>query len=242
MHAGHIKRGIGERAWRARGGWIPAVLGILAAGCGVDVHDGVGPRIPMPNVRGTITRQSGGADDVDVELRDAATAEVIAETQTDPDGAFTFADIPAGRWEVKASGEEEGDFDSISWQFDLGGADSTAVIPDLDLHAYAARLDDPPADVRMDSPTPFQPVQFRFTLPEAMRLLEWARVQCFRSQGSTVWESTKATANEVTWNGVASEGDDAGRLIPAGEYYWRVKVRFSDGMEARLERRNLIFE
>jgi hypothetical protein len=92
----------------------------------------------------------------------------------------------------------------------------------------------------LEVPSLFSPLPFHWQLPE--RQVEWARVQLYDAGGGAVWNSSKDPVAEALWNGIGSEGPYAGQAVAAGEYYWRVKMQFPDGLEARLDPRPLTLQ
>ena len=101
--------------WTALGG----VLVVVAAGCNPDVQDGAGPVVPIPNVGGMVVRGVDGADDLEVDLRTADTATVVASTETDGGGSYWFVEVAAGEWEIKVSSDESEDFSAVSREFSM---------------------------------------------------------------------------------------------------------------------------
>lgn len=206
-------------------------------GCTVDVHDGVGPRVPIPNVEGLVVRVDAPAGNLDVDLRDAARATVLASTSTDRDGEFWFADIGTGIWEIKVSGAEEGDFNSVSREFSLEHPESLLTLAPMDVFAYGVTVLEPPDSGVVPKPNPFEPVTFRWILPE--QAVKSARVRLYDGVGQPVWSSPRTLIEEALWNGLGNRGSYDGQLVPAGGYSWCVKMEFQDDLEARTDYREL---
>jgi hypothetical protein len=141
---------------------------------------------------------------------------------------------------VKLSGDESGDFDSVSREFQVVDPEDTLELPPLDIHAYGASVVEPPNDAALPTPNPFQPITFRWTLPDTD--IVWARVQLYTGIGQAVWSSAKEVAAQADWNGVGNEGEYTGRLVSAGTYSWRVKLELAGGLEARLDSRVLVLQ
>lgn len=219
---------------------LPLLMGLPLLACSPDTHDHLGPRVPIPNVTGAVERAGEEGEDLDVDLRDAQTAVVVAAVETDDDGEYTFSDIGAGRWEVKISGGEDGDFDSVSKVFTLSEDTELAVLPTLDIHGYGMLLQAPTAGGSYPVPSLFSPIEFAWTLPS--RSFVSARVQLYDLSGDRVWSSEKAYTETALWNGIGNEGNYAGETVPAGTYYWRVKLELGDETEARTESNALSFE
>ncbi len=231
--------------------WPSGAVNLLMAGllllaclfplaCSPDIQDNVGPRVPIPNVKGAVERDGDEADDVDVDLRDAETAVVVAAVETDDDGEYTFSDIGAGRWEVKISGEEDGDFDSVSKVFTLTQDAELMVLPALDIHAYGIELEVPTKGGAYPIPTLFSPITFAWTSPSRSFLS--ARVQLYDRSGDRIWSSEKEHTESALWNGIANEGEYAGGSVRPGTYYWRVKLELGDETEARTESLTFTFD
>jgi hypothetical protein len=223
--------------WSRRVALIWTIV-LIAPACSVDVQDGVGPSVPVPNVTGQATRAGDAAEDLEVDLRRAEDAVVVDSTSTNGAGEFLFADVTLGEWEVKVSGDEESDFDSVSREFTLAHAGSLVVLPDLDVSAYGTVLLEPQDGSEMPTPNPFQPILFRWTLPD--REVSWTRVRVYDAAGRPVWASEKGVREQAVWNGLGNEGDYDGRLVTAGDYSWRLKLGFPDDLEARVDYRGLV--
>jgi len=207
----------------------------LLPGCGVDVQDGAGPRVPIPNVLGLVRRASAPASGLQVELRTDGGQEV-ASTATDPSGGYGF-DVPtSGAWEIKVSSGRPDDFDSITrgFQFQDPGPLS---LPAVDVYAYGAAVLEPAPDTSVATPSPSQPLIFRWIRPALAGVA--ARVQLFDSAGAAVWYSSSLAADQVAWNGIGNQGGYQGQAVTAGQYSWRVKFVLPDTSQARSATRKL---
>ena len=89
-----------------RAGWVWALNHGRAAaivGCALLCPAGLASAQPSGSVQGTVQDQSGGvAPRVTVQLLDAA-GSIVAATETDRAGSFSFAGIPAGDYTMRAS-------------------------------------------------------------------------------------------------------------------------------------------
>jgi hypothetical protein len=197
--------------------------------------------VPFTNVGGVVKRIDRDGEFLRVVMRvpDTEEEEVVASTVTDDDGEFQFEGIEAGEWEIKVSGDEVGDFHSVTRQFLLEDVNRFYEIPTMDIWAYGAAMLTP-GIVTVEKPTPSNPLVFGFRLPDAE--VEWARVQIY--QGDTwipVWFSDKTLEEEILWDGMGNQGEFADSPVPWGIYSWRVKLGFPDGLEARLPRSGFFF-
>lgn len=217
---------------------VAAVL--CAVGCDVNVGDGVGPRAPIPDVEGTVSRGTSPAVRLDVELRNVATDIKVFETDTNTDGYFGFVDVPSGLWDLRVESEVPGDFASVSRQFYRADGDGRLRIPAFDVFAHGARLTAPVIGASRLAPTPFDPLDFHWTPPAVAGVV--GRVQVTDQAGLDVWKSPSGAADSVRWNGYGTEGAYFGLPIGPGSYEWRVKFDFPDTSEARTERRALRLE
>jgi len=229
-----------------RDSWtIPLVVAFMLTacltGCNVDVQDGVGPRVPFSNVGGVVKRIERDGDNLRIVIRvpDTEEEEVVASTVTDDDGEFQVAVDQPGEWEIKVSGDEVGDFDSVTREFLIEDLNRFYEIPTMDIWAYGAAMLTPGVET-VEKPTPSNPLVFRFTLPDAE--LEWARVQIFEDDSwIPVWISDKSIEEEILWDGIGNQGEFADSPVPWGIYSWRMKFGFHDGLEARLARWRFFF-
>ena len=214
------------------------MLGVM--GCEVDVHDGLGPREPDPNVIGVVLRAGDPAKGLEVDLRTTPDATTTAVSVTDGAGQYCFADVAPGYWEVKVSGNEAEDFHSVSQEFTLAESNAKAFLAELDVSAAGGHLLAPPEGASHPVPTIFAPLTFTWALPE--REIIWARVQIYDQGGDAVWFSDKESASDALWIGRGSEGAYDGTAVPAGHYTWRVKLVMADSSEARFDRQEIILE
>lgn len=226
-----------RRAGRPRRGRSRALIGfivLLLEGCAVDVQDGVGPRVPLPDVEGTVLRASTPASDVDVELHNVATDTKMFDTESDLHGVFRFYAVPGGLWEVRVESDRPGDFASRSRQFYRADGDIKLVVPPFDIFAHGAGLEAPIAGAIVVAPTPFTPLDFYWESPPDSGVL--ARVQIYDDADQDVWRSSWVAADSVRWHGYGTEGSYQGVPVGPGQYEWRVRFQFPDTTEARTER------
>ena len=200
---------------------IGASCALLLPGCGVDVQNGAGPRVPRSGLR--------------VELRNEG-GERISSTVTGASGAYGFSVTGSGPWEIKVAAGVAGDFDSITRSFWLQGSGPTE-LPPLDVYAYGSGLRDPAAGASVTAPSPTQPLTFTWTRPALDGVT--ARVQLFDSGGVSIWNSSWLDADQVGWNGIGNQGGYQGRSVQAGHYSWRVKFNLGDSSEGRTPTRKL---
>jgi hypothetical protein len=210
---------------------------LLANGCDVDVRDGLGPRVPEPDIEGAVLRGSAPAIRVDVELHNVASDAKVFDTSTNRYGLYGFPDVPAGIWEVRVESDVPGDFASVSRQFYRTDSDGQLRLPNFDVSTRGGGLVSPAAGAATIVPTPFDPLDFRWSSPDVAGTI--AHVQLSDSLGQDVWKSSRAMADSVRWYGYGSEGLYENTPVTPGVYEWRVKFEFADTTEARTERRLL---
>jgi hypothetical protein len=206
----------------------------------VDVQDGVGPRVPFPDVAGAALRASSPAPHLDVEIRDPGSGRVVLATASDARGRYAFSGVPAGRWEVKISGAAGGDFASVSREFERAAGQPTHLLPALDVFAFGAAPTAPPDGARLARPSPAQPLYFRWTNPPHPG--RQARVLLYDQRGDPVWSSSRFAADSALWNGVGNQGPYSGALVPAGPYAWRIKFDLPDSVQARTALRAMVLQ
>ena len=197
-----------------------------------------GPQHVVTTATGTVRRAGAEAAALGVDLR-YPDGTVFLDTQTDELGGYTFGYMEPGAWDVKVSGALPGDFDSISYEFEVGGASDPIELPEMDVYAYGAQMLLPDDGGTFVKPGFFTPIEFTWTLPDTD--VAWARVQFYGAADEIVWSSVKAVSEHVIWNGIANEGGQAGQPIPAGDYTWRIKLELGDLLAARLALRGIHF-
>jgi hypothetical protein len=215
---------------------LATLVAAVVSGCSPDFRDGTGPIVPIPNVEGTVTRSGSAAPGVGVALRDS-TGHDMAKTVTDASGNYGFGNVTSGLWQVKVSGREPEDYDSVTRNFQLLSPSLT--LPMLDVSAHGAGATNPAAGATEPVPTPLHPVLFQFNFPSAPPGVT-ARAQVFDSAGKPVWYSGSLKLGESAWNGLGNQGDYQGRVATPGNYTWRLKFDLPDSSEARTALRGLI--
>jgi hypothetical protein len=218
---------------------VVLVTALLLHGCSADIQDGVGPRVPLPNVFGTVTRGGAPAADLELELRTVPDAHTIQTTTSADDGTYAF-EVPEGIWEIKVEGERSDDFDSATREFAVVAGAGQVSVPGLDVHAAGAEPYMPAMGAALPRPTPEEPLAFHWTPPS--RPFDSARVQVFGSDGNAVFYSAESGDSTASWDGTGNQGPFSGVVVPAGSYTWRVKFEMTGDMEARTWNRSLILE
>jgi len=193
------------------------------------MKDGLGPRVPVPNISGRAERDGVFVSGLDVAVRDPA-GNTVESAKTDANGSYALA-APLGTWEVKLKGSLPGDFDSVTRDLVIAGAGDRVALGPMDIFAYGAGLAMPSSGSVLAQPTQTAPATFRWSLPA--RVFTSARVQLFDSAGAAVWYSAKSTDSSATWDGAENQGNATGSPAPAGAYSWRVKFEFPDTSAAR---------
>jgi hypothetical protein len=213
---------------------------LLITGCAVDVQDGVGPRAPVPDVEGMALRGTSPAVRVDVELVDVPRDTTLFESKSTIRGSFGFAGVAPGLWQVRVESNLPEDFDSVSRQFYRSDSHGWFFAGTFDIFAYGAGPRLPVEDARIPVPTPFDPLDFRWTNPTTPGVV--ATVQVFDEARRDVWRSGRVIGDSARWNGYGSEGQYQGVQIGPGVYQWRMRFEFPDTAIARTQRRMLYLE
>ena len=216
---------------------LPACLAAALTGCSPDVHDGVGPLVPVPNVTGTVLRDGRPIAGLRVALRPPDSGTSFGATTTDAGGRFWLY-APDGIWEVRASGVLDGDFSSVTREV-LADSEQVALAP-FELSTQGASLEAPVAGAAVSPPTPGSPLLFEWRGPS--RAVQSARVQLYTESNVPVWSSPETQDTSMVWNGLGTEGGYQGHLVPAGKYAWRVKFQFPDSSEGRLRTNSLVIQ
>ena len=232
------------RPRRAASRTLPLAGALLACvlsqgGCSPDVKDGVGPRVPIPNVSGRVERDGVAASAVDVSVRDPNDDSTIANAKTDADGSYVVA-APAGIWEVKVKGRIPGDFASVTRGFVVLSAGQQVSMDSLDIFAYQAALVAPVDAATLGLPTASDPVTFQWS-PSRHAILS-ARAQLYNASGEAVWYSAKSSDSSAVWDGLGNQGAYTGVGLPAATYTWRVKFDLPDSIEARTPSNTVRFQ
>jgi hypothetical protein len=214
---------------------LATLTATVLSGCSPDFRDGTGPIVPVPNVEGAVTRSGSAAPGLGVALRDSSGHD-MAKTVTNASGDYGFGNVTSGTWQVKVSGGEPGDYDSVTRDFQLTSPSLT--LPVLDVSANGAGATSPADGVTQPVPTPVQPLVFQFNFPSAPSNAT-AHVQVFDSAGSPVWYSGSLKIGESAWNGLGNQGGYQGRAATPGAYTWRLKFELPDSSEARTTPRGL---
>jgi hypothetical protein len=205
----------------------------LLLGCSPNVRDGMGPRVPIPGITGTVTRGGAPAGSIHVELRDATGSTKVASASTDASGLYGFPP-EGGSWQVRANGGVGADFASVERVF--SSVDGHAVVSALDLSSAGMAML-APADGASMPPAP-DSVAFRWRPPT--RSVLSARVQLYDSAGAAVWYSGSTSDSVAWWSGRANQGAFSGSAAPRGRYTWRIRFAFPDSSEARTGKRELL--
>lgn len=235
----------GSPSARRCGCWALLLAGALLAGaltqagCSPDMKDGLGPRVPVPNVSGRVERDGVAASAVDVSVRDPNDASTIADAKTDANGSYVVA-APAGVWEVKVKGRIPGDFASVIRGFVVSSTGQRVSMDSLDIFAYQAALVAPADAAMLALPSPSNPVTFRWSPPR--HAITSVRAQLYDGSGEAVWFSAKSSDSSAVWNGRGNQGAFTGVDLPAATYTWRVKFDLPDSSEARTLSRTVTFQ
>jgi len=217
-------------------------LGATILACSPDLHENVGPRVPVPNVEGRVLRAGRPAGGVDIELEDVQTGAVGAETSTGADGRYAFTEVAAGVWQVGAESDDPEDYEQVTCEFRFDSPDTNAILPDLDVSMNGLERIAPEDSLVGAPPSPFSPLTFEWHPGEQSDSGARYRIRLYSASGEGIWFSEKAADTRVDWNGIVNEGDGAGRRVQPGEYRWRLRVYGEDGIEYSTDYRHLVFE
>jgi len=208
------------------------------AGCSVDLKDSMGPLVPIPNVTGTLTRHGAPLVDEKVKLRDLSGAEIDSD-RTDARGRYEFSGVPAGTWELRVRTDVPGDFETVTVMFDVPES-VTVDLPPADVFSFGCDTRDPKDGEALATPSFFQPLEFKWNQPD--RSVAWMNARLYDASDQAVWYSTKDVETSALFNGIGNQGPYAGQTIPAGEYWWRLKVGLADSIEATTAPQMVRFE
>lgn len=215
--------GNGEPARGVAGFAVAALLaGCALLSCAPDLHESVGPLVPVPNVTGRVTRGDVPAGGVPVDLADTL-GVTFDDVSTDSEGAYGL-EAGAGHWVVEAKSGEPGDYDEVTYQFAFLSADTAAAIPDLDISMAALELAAPADSAVMPVPNIFAPVTFEWSWTVDGGAPARFRVRLYSLDGVRLWSSEKTTETRIGWNGIGNEGEYSGKLVDPGQYRWRLRV------------------
>jgi len=237
--------GIGSLRARHAACWAPLLATAMLAGamtqlgCSPDFKDGLGPRVPSPNVSGRVEREGVAATAVDASVRNPSNDSTIADAKTDANGAYALG-APMGVWEIKVKGNLSGDFASVTRGFSISSAGQQVSMSPLDIFAYQATLVAPADAATLQVPSGSNPVTFRWSPPAHPTLS--ARAQVYDASGQAVWFSAKSPDTSAVWDGTGNQGAYAGVGAAAGLYTWRVKFDLPDSSEARMSSRRVTFQ
>jgi hypothetical protein len=208
------------------------VLAVLftAGSCSPDLHEMVGPRVPFPNVEGSILRNGLPVEGLRVKLVVTDTGSTFAKDHTDAAGRYGFSEVGVGGWTVKIASTDTTDFGGAEYPFTFVRPDTSATIPPIEI-ALGGTLLITPADGEV---APFPgftegPLRFKWTRPDWPDSLQ-ARVQVrlYDPSGLAVWYSAKIPyATNVMWNGICNQGVHVNQPIDsvgAGTYSWRLRI------------------
>ncbi len=201
---------------------------LLFCACLPDLRDSAGPRIPVPNLTGTVVRDGVPAFDLKVKLEIAATESLLAEDRTAPDGGYAFI-AGSGEWVLRVGSTRPEDFSRVIVPLRLDRPDSSVQVPPIDVarHEVAPVV---PAD-STEAPVPgfLSPITFTWSNP--LRETRSAQVRVADSTGATIWTSDKLGSETVRWNGLANRGPGSGRAVGAGTYAWALRLEDETGRE-----------
>ena len=217
-----------------------ALLALLVAGCGLQ-RQGLIPFAPGIHVLfGRVQRGGQPLGGQLVKLYDANEAVLLDSLRSDPSGQYGFMAAPPGEVMVKVSSLDSLDFGYVRYILARGSSSERDSVPPLDLHAYGCALLEPAPGASVPTPNPAAGLTFRWapmTLPGTIRY----KVRLADARDSTVWESVRDIGTTADFNGIGTFGAYTAQLVGPGTYFWRVKVRFTDDVNAATASRAVVF-
>lgn len=203
---------------------------IAASSCSPDLRETAGPRVPFPNVEGTIVRSGVPVGGLRVKLVVTDTDSTFAKAHTDAAGHYGFSGIGIGGWTVKISPTDPTDFGSVEYAFIFARPDTGAVIPPIDLSLDGTSLISPGAGDTVPFPGFTEgPLRFDWKRPEWPDSLQTrVQVRLYDPSGSPVWYSAKIPFDTtVAWNGFCNQGIHINQPVDSvgpGTYSWRLRL------------------
>jgi hypothetical protein len=208
---------------------IVVLLVCCAVACAPDLHETVGPLVPLPNVTGRVLRDGEPIVNIKVRIEDSVADSTFADTYTDDTGGFAFAQIGPGAWDLRVDSREPGDFAQVSYPFVFFSDDTVLTAPDLDVSASAFDVGQPADGASLPVPSLFDPVTFEWTWDSVESVTFQVRV--YDAKGTPFWFSVKTYGTQLIWNGLGNMGDYEGRPAETGAYRWRLQLESGSGLE-----------
>lgn len=211
----------------------------LLAGCGASRETAPASSGSTPaQISGTVSRSGTPLGGFKVKLYDDTTGLQVDSTVTDASGAYGFSGVAAGKWMVKVSPTDLGDFGYVRYFLDLSAAGQTAVVPPFDVFAHGLDLLSPADGTDTNPPTFSSPLHFSWSTYQAA--FSWMNARLSDAADNPAWASAQGQATSADWNGIGNDGTYAGTVLPAGTYSWRVKIHLGSGVQAATRVRDLI--
>lgn len=200
--------------------WIPLLVPVAFVACSVDLHETVGPRVPVPNINGQVVRRGTPLGGRKVKLEPTNVDSTFDTDRTDADGRYAFLLADSGAWTIRYDGVDASEWNRVTWDFHLPSADSSVAVPMIDA-ASGCSLDSPADSGTVAVPSLFAPLEFHWSYPEDAAALQ-AQLRLYAEDGSPVYFSNRTSAGTVRWNGLKNQGSGAGRPVTPGVYKWRM--------------------
>ncbi len=209
-------------------------------GCTADIKETVGPLIPVPNLTGSVTRDSLPIEDIKVKLVQTSTDSLFDSDRTDPTGRFGFNEVGAGDWTLKVKSSDPADFAGVEIDFVFASAETTFDTPPLELSLAGFGVSAPENGDTLSTPGFSSPLGFTWTIPEGST--ETAQIRFYAETGEPIWYSDPIAGESLLWNGLGNRGEYVGQFVTAGTYRWRVRVESNDTpIQSTTEYREIIF-
>jgi hypothetical protein len=213
---------------------------LFALGCSPDLHEVVGPLVPVPNVTGQVLRDAIPVADIKVKLEVTDTDSTVADVRTDARGRFAFAEVGTGRWTVRADSRDPSDFAKVTYGFVFLAPDTSLEIPPLEITLDGLEALVPEDDAILPVPSFTSPVRFEWRRPEDPTAA--VQVRIFGTTGEAFWYSERIFDEFAVWNGFGNRGEFIGKRAESGTYRWRLRVeRSGSPIEWNTANRTIVF-
>lgn len=210
-----------------------------ASACAPDLHETVGPLVPIPNITGTVLRDGDPIADIKVKLERASDDSLWAEDRTDAAGRFAILLPDTGTFVIRVDGQGSADFDKTTYEFHQATPEAVFDSPALDIDTRGFAIKEPDAGRTEALPSLFEPLQIRWDRSDSIG--GRAQVRFYAQNGDAIWFSLRTEDPEVAWNGLMNQGSFRNRFVQPGTYRWRMIVDTSAGVRYTTAYRDVTF-